>query len=276
MKMKNKGYKKGGLKKMKKGMKVKGYKAGGKFPDLTGDGKVTQADILKGRGVNVKKKAKGGTIKKMAKGGTVKKFKKGAVVDDPKVTKPKADRAPMTKERLLELEKKRKKSNTPTLRPKKRPDGVTSPNTRPKNRFAPPPTGPGGDKALPKPKASPKSISPSMPKRTTPSMPTTPKRTTPSMPTTPKRTTPSMPTMPKGNFDAEGRRRRSDRPKPTPESNLPSGYFTLAKGGSVKKKAKGGTIRKMTKGGTVRKNGGKSKVRGAGIARKGVRPTKMR
>lgn len=26
---------------------------GGKFPDLTGDGKVTQADILKGRGVKV-------------------------------------------------------------------------------------------------------------------------------------------------------------------------------------------------------------------------------
>ena len=34
-----------------------------KFPDLTGDGKVTQADILKGRGVKTAKK--GG----MAKGG---------------------------------------------------------------------------------------------------------------------------------------------------------------------------------------------------------------
>lgn len=34
-----------------------------KFPDLTGDGKVTQADILKGRGVETAKK--GG----MAKGG---------------------------------------------------------------------------------------------------------------------------------------------------------------------------------------------------------------
>jgi hypothetical protein len=34
-----------------------------KFPDLTGDGKVTQADILKGRGVS--EMAKGG----MAKGG---------------------------------------------------------------------------------------------------------------------------------------------------------------------------------------------------------------
>ena len=51
----------------------------GKFPDLTGDGKVTQADILKGRGV---KKMKGGGIAKkkgmakkkmMAKGGMAKK-----------------------------------------------------------------------------------------------------------------------------------------------------------------------------------------------------------
>ena len=36
------------------------------FPDLNKDGKVTKADILKGRGV-IKKK--GGTVKKMAKGG---------------------------------------------------------------------------------------------------------------------------------------------------------------------------------------------------------------
>ena len=32
-----------------------------KFPDLTGDGKVTQADILKGRGVGMKK---GGAVPK--------------------------------------------------------------------------------------------------------------------------------------------------------------------------------------------------------------------
>ena len=43
----------GGAKKMKAG--------GSKFPDLTGDGKVTRADILKGRGV-IKKS--GGTVKK--------------------------------------------------------------------------------------------------------------------------------------------------------------------------------------------------------------------
>ena len=33
---------------------------GGDFPDLTGDGKVTQADILKGRGVQLK--AEGGEM----------------------------------------------------------------------------------------------------------------------------------------------------------------------------------------------------------------------
>ena len=46
------------LNKMKKGGKVKK-----KFPDLTGDGKVTQADILKGRGVF----KKGGGVKQMVK-----------------------------------------------------------------------------------------------------------------------------------------------------------------------------------------------------------------
>lgn len=38
----------------KKCMKCGGsmkYKSGGSFPDLTGDGKVTRADVLKGRGV---------------------------------------------------------------------------------------------------------------------------------------------------------------------------------------------------------------------------------
>lgn len=33
------------------GMKKNSYEEGGEFPDLTGDGKVTMADILKGRGV---------------------------------------------------------------------------------------------------------------------------------------------------------------------------------------------------------------------------------
>lgn len=48
-------------------MKIKKqYKKGGKFPDLTGDGKVTQADVLKGRGV-------------FKAGGKVKIFKKGGM-----------------------------------------------------------------------------------------------------------------------------------------------------------------------------------------------------
>jgi hypothetical protein len=46
--------------KQQKGGPIQKYASGGKFPDLTGDGKV-KADILKGRGVN---KKKGGTTKK--------------------------------------------------------------------------------------------------------------------------------------------------------------------------------------------------------------------
>ena len=86
---------------MPTGMKL-GGSAGNKFPDLSGDGKVTQKDILIGKGV-VKKKnggmmkskgmAKGGAMKKkgyamggsvkkkgMAKGGAVKKMKRGGKV----------------------------------------------------------------------------------------------------------------------------------------------------------------------------------------------------
>ena len=60
-------------------MMKKGYKNGGKMPDLSGDGKVTQEDILIGRGVLNKegkkptKKLKGGKMVKKgyAKGGKV-------------------------------------------------------------------------------------------------------------------------------------------------------------------------------------------------------------
>jgi hypothetical protein len=51
----------GGVKKMKKG--------GAAFPDLTGDGKVTRADILKGRGV---KGFKGGGCVMPGRGGSFK------------------------------------------------------------------------------------------------------------------------------------------------------------------------------------------------------------
>ncbi len=82
--MKAKGMAKGG-KMMKKGyamggaaMKKKGYKKGGaagKFPDLTGDGKVTQKDILRGRGVPGIKKGGAMTKKGYAKGGPAMKSK---------------------------------------------------------------------------------------------------------------------------------------------------------------------------------------------------------
>ena len=50
---------------------------GKKFPDLTGDGKVTQADILKGRGV--KGMMRGGPVK-MMRGGKVKGMMRGGKV----------------------------------------------------------------------------------------------------------------------------------------------------------------------------------------------------
>lgn len=62
-----------------------------KFPDLTGDGQVTQADVLKGRGVMEKKK--GGIVKaqkkvrkvmKEFKSGTLHSGKKGPVVKNRK------------------------------------------------------------------------------------------------------------------------------------------------------------------------------------------------
>ena len=47
------------------------------FPDLTGDGKVTQADVLKGRGV--KGMMRGGTVNGMMRGGPVKMMRGGKV-----------------------------------------------------------------------------------------------------------------------------------------------------------------------------------------------------
>jgi hypothetical protein len=64
--MTKKGYKAGGMTK-------KGYKAGGKMPDLSGDGKVTQKDVLMGRGV-IKKKAGGMMKKGYKKGGKIRGY----------------------------------------------------------------------------------------------------------------------------------------------------------------------------------------------------------
>jgi len=63
---------------MKKGGKmVKKAKSGGSFPDLNKDGKITKADILKGRGVIAKKGIK--TAKKMKNGGMLAAPTKGGV-----------------------------------------------------------------------------------------------------------------------------------------------------------------------------------------------------
>jgi len=64
--MTKKGYKAGGMTK-------KGYQAGGKMPDLSGDGKVTQKDVLMGRGV-IKKKAGGMMKKGYKKGGKIRGY----------------------------------------------------------------------------------------------------------------------------------------------------------------------------------------------------------
>lgn len=82
--MKSKMASKGGA---RGGRRAMGMKNGG-FPDLTGDGKVTQADILQGRGVT-KKKAGGMAKKGYANGGAVKKkgMAKGGATSR-KATKP--------------------------------------------------------------------------------------------------------------------------------------------------------------------------------------------
>ena len=54
---------------LKKGGVVKKAKSGGSFPDLNKDGKITKADILKGRGVIAKK---GAAVPKMKSGGKCK------------------------------------------------------------------------------------------------------------------------------------------------------------------------------------------------------------
>ena len=57
---------------------IRSYRRGGKtFPDLTGDGRVTRADILAGRGVIKRKKKK----KSMAYGGKVKLMRRGGEVE---------------------------------------------------------------------------------------------------------------------------------------------------------------------------------------------------
>lgn len=75
---------------------AKGYKKGGKLPDLTGDGKVTQADVLKGRGVF----KKGGAVKKYQAGGAMKSSPRPRMrPDDMEEGRKKRGGAPMTSPR---------------------------------------------------------------------------------------------------------------------------------------------------------------------------------
>lgn len=67
----------------RKGGNVSKAKKGGSFPDLNKDGKITKADILKGRGV-IKN---GGKLKKAQMGNIVGKVPKGVKVDTAGTTK---------------------------------------------------------------------------------------------------------------------------------------------------------------------------------------------
>jgi len=82
------------MKKMKYNMggKVMKYRDGG-MPDLTGDGKITRADVLKGRGVELNK---GGKVMKYNMGGKVPTYAgmpmmaEGGMVKKKKVSKKKS------------------------------------------------------------------------------------------------------------------------------------------------------------------------------------------
>lgn len=59
-----------------------------KFPDLNGDGKVTFADVLKGRLKKKQKKQEAGGVVDMGKGGRTKKKSKSRVNEAGNYTKP--------------------------------------------------------------------------------------------------------------------------------------------------------------------------------------------
>jgi hypothetical protein len=82
---------------------------GKNFPDLTGDGKVTQADVLKGRGV--KGMMRGGKVNGMMRGGPVKMMRGGEVEYEGEI-KPKArpkDLERAAKKKRMDEEKRTKK-----------------------------------------------------------------------------------------------------------------------------------------------------------------------
>jgi hypothetical protein len=169
-------------------------------------------------------------------GGKMKKgYKKGKVIERPTVVPPNDDRPPMTKEQLLEEERKRKENERMRVRPRKRPEGLE-------------PIAPSGTPGS----ASPRQFQP----------PTGNKETQNKRGFTPGEQTPPNREEPGGTFlppEIVGRSKKPD-----------IGVLRMKGGGMTKKGyAAGG----KTKGGA---KGGKGKIRGSGIARKGVRPVKMR
>ena len=100
---------------------AKGYKKGG-MPDLTGDGKVTQADVLKGRGV-------------FKKGGKVKKYQAGNMVspDEAALLRGNAAMDRISEEGTTNMMEGMKAKDPRSMRPKKRPADPRSmkPKARP-------------------------------------------------------------------------------------------------------------------------------------------------
>ena len=107
---------------------AQGYKAGGKLPDLTGDGKVTQADVLKGRGVfkaggkvGYHKMPDGTMMKdsehKMKKGGTVKKYQAGGAMKS-------SPRPRMRPDVMEDMPRRRGGAPMTSPRPRARPDDL--------------------------------------------------------------------------------------------------------------------------------------------------------
>ena len=244
-KMKNKGYAKGGMygetateKQMK--MKKKGYAAGGKLPMVKGpDGKMVPEFAADGKG----KMAKGGTIKKMKKGMKVKGYKAGGLKDVPEGNKG-LGKLPQKARNNMGF-----KAKGGTI--KKMAEGKEV------------------DPRSMKPKKRPQSMTKKQQRiagaRGAASQYDTGTRDTPA----------SEPVL---------RQKAKDTAKRQLDSLMGGGAkkaLGMKAGGMMK--TKGGTIRKMkggkmvTKGGTKGgAKGGKAKVRGAGIAQRGVRPAKMR
>ena len=191
---------------------AKGFKEGGKLPDLTGDGKVTQADVLKGRGVF----KKGGKVgyHRMPDGTMMKdsehNMKEGGAVKKQRTRDTAADYARRTNATS--------RMNRPPREDVPAPMRMAAPEERRASKLAPTST---RDKPVPRPDRG--------------------------MDSSPR------PRMRPDDMEAAGAVERGNRASMREAEEMPG----MMMGGKVKKMAKGG------------------KVRGAGMASKGVRACKM-